>query len=122
WAPRLDQVGDHAFYVTAKTAVSTCMVPVKIHVERELQAALDYVARVYQPSERYETPTLTAFKAALASRDLDALIESADQLKLLTPRLADGSLDYCKTWSSTILGSAKMADGDPLSWGGLWGF
>ena len=48
--------------------------------------------------------------------------KAADQLALLTPKLADGSLDYCKTWSSTILGSAKMADGDPLSWGGLWGF
>ena len=122
WAPRLDQIGDHSFYVTAKTGDSSCTLPVKIHVERDLQAALDYVAKVYQPSERYETPTLAAFKAALASKDLNALIEAADQLRLLTPRLADGSLDYCKTWSYTICGSAKMADGDPLTWGGLWGF
>lgn len=122
WTPQPDQIGDHTFYVTAMTTVSTCTVPVTIHVEKDLQAALNYVAKVYLPSERYETPTLTAFKAALASKDLNALIRSADQLKLLTPRLPDGSLDYCKTWSYTICGSSKMADGDPLTWGGVWGF
>jgi len=122
WTPQSDQVGDHAFYVTARSAVSSCTLPVKIHVAKDLQAALDDVAKVYQPGEKYETPTLTAFKAALASKDLGALIQAADQLRLLNPRLADGSLDYCKTWSYTIKDSAKMADGDPLSWGGEWGF
>ena len=122
WTPQPDQVGDHVFYVTAKSAVSSCTLPVKIHVAKDLQAALDDVAKVYQPNEKYETPTLKAFQAALASKDLDALIQAADQLRLLNPRLADGSLDYCKTWSYTIKDSAKMADGDPLSWGGEWGF
>jgi hypothetical protein len=122
WTPQPDQIGDHAFYVIAKSAVSTCTLPMKIHVAKDLQAALDDVAKVYVPSEKYETATLTNFKSALAARDLDALISAADQLKLLNPRLPDGSLDYTKTWSSTIKGSAQMADGDRLTWGGEWGF
>ena len=80
------------------------------------------MAKAYIPSEQYESATLATFKSAMAAKDLDGLIASADQLKLLTPKLPDGSLDYCKTWSYTICDSAKMADGDPLTWGGVSGF
>ena len=44
-----------------------------IHVARDLQAALDYVARAYDPAQRYISATERAFKAALESRDLAAL-------------------------------------------------
>jgi hypothetical protein len=44
-------------------------------------------------------------------------------LELLNPRLPDGTLDYRKIASTRKdYGLIKMADGDRLSYGGLWGY
>lgn len=122
WIPAADQAGDHALYVVARDGEAMRTLRVEIDVARDLQAALDYVARVYDPAQRYVSATEQTFKAAMESHDLEALKRAADGLELLNPRLSDGTLDYRKAWSYTIKGSAQMADGDPLSWGGLWGF
>ena len=124
WTPSVNQAGDHTLYITAQTPVSLRTLRVDIHVAKDLQDALDYVARVYDPKEKYESATVKAFKAALQTKDLATVIKAADQLALLNPKLADGSLDYRKTLSlsSDEHGISKMADDDPLNWGGLWGF
>lgn len=122
WTPSVNQTGDHTLYISAQTPVSLRTIRVDIYVAKDLQAALDYVARVYDPQETYESDTVRAFKAALETKDLAAVRKAADQLALLNPKLADGSLDYRKTLSSDKHGISKMADDDPLNWGGLWGF
>jgi hypothetical protein len=122
WTPAAGQAGDHALYVTARDGDTMRTLRVKVHVARDLQAALDSVASGYDPAQRYVSATERAFKEALASRDLVALKRAVDKLELLTPRLPDGTLDYRKAWSYTERGSEKMADNDPLTWGGLWGF
>ncbi|HCE45181.1 MAG TPA: hypothetical protein DET40_16705 [Lentisphaeria bacterium] len=122
WTPSVNQAGDHTLYITAHTPVSLRTMRVDIHVAKDLQAALDYVARVYDPKEKYESATLKAFKAALQTKDLATVRKAADQLALLNPKLADGTLDYRMASTGPERGIKQMADGDPLSWGGLWGF
>jgi hypothetical protein len=123
WSPSAEDVGDHALYVTARAGDTLRTLRVDIPVARDLQAALDAVARAYDPAKRYVSTTEQAFKAALKSRDLAATKKAADGLELLNPRLPDGTLDYRKIASTRRdRGVSKMADGDPLSYGGLWGF
>jgi hypothetical protein len=123
WTPSVEQVGDHALYVTARAGDTLRTLRVDIHVARDLQAALDDVARAYDPAKQYVSTTEQAFKDALKSRDLAALKKAADGLELLNPRLPDGTLDYRKIAKTRKdYGLIKMADGDPLSYGGLWGY
>ena len=88
-----------------------------IHVAKDLQDALDYVARVYDPKKTYESASVEAFKAALQTKDLATVRKAADQLALLNPKLADGSLDYRKTWSSTIRGQQQDGGRRPADLG-----
>jgi len=123
WSPSAEQEGDHALYVTARAGDTVRTQRVDIHVAHDLQAALDDVALAYDPAKRYVSTTEKAFKAALKSRDLAALKKAADGLELLDPRLPDGTLDFRKIASTRKnVGLVKMGDGDPLSYGGLWGF
>ncbi len=122
WSPATGQEGDHALYVTARDGGTMRTLRVDIHVARDLQAALDFVASTYDPAQRYVSATEQAFKAALAARDLAALQRAVAGLELLTPRLPDGTLDYRKICSCTDGGGDKMADNNPFTWGGLWGF
>jgi hypothetical protein len=117
WTPSSDQKGDHTFFVTARTGDTQVTRRVKVHVAADLNSALEYVARAYDPSQRYVSATEKAFKTARVSRDLWALKRAADRLELLTPRLPDGSLDYVKAWSYSEFGSHNMADNDPLTFG-----
>jgi hypothetical protein len=121
WKPTAKQEGDHVVYVSALYDDTIQTLPVRIQVARDLTAALEYVARAYDPKQKYVAATEEAFKAALKSRDLAALKQATDRLELLTPRLPDGTLDYRKTWSGIDRGSSQMADFDPMSWGGFWG-
>ena len=124
WKPTAEQVGDHAFYIIAQAGDVVQTLPVQIHVARDEQAALDYVARAYDSTQTYVSATEQAFKAALASRDMIALQRAADGLKLLNPRLPDGTLDYrvAKCTRPQLIKINKMADEDPFTWGGIWGF
>ena len=122
WSPAAGQEGDHALYVTARDGGTMLTLRVDIHAAHDLQAALDFAARAYDPAQRYVSASEQAFKAALASRDLAALKRAADGLEAVNPRLPDGTLDYRVASSSAERGVAKMADNDPLTFGGLWGF
>jgi hypothetical protein len=122
WTPAADQEGDHALYITARDGDTMRTLQVDIHVAHDLQAALNDVARAYDPARKYVSATERAFKTALESRDLASLKRAADGLELLNPRLPDGTLDYRVASSPPERGVNKMADNDPLSWGGLWGF
>jgi hypothetical protein len=124
WAPTAGQVGVHKVYVTASANGVVNTLPVHIHVARDLQAMLDHAASVYNPAERYVSETEQVFKAALESRDLAALKKAAAGLQLLNPRLPDGTLDYrvASGPPPRITDINMMADDDPFSWGGVWGF
>ncbi|HEY0946517.1 MAG TPA: Ig domain-containing protein, partial [Opitutaceae bacterium] len=113
WTPAPGQEGEHALYVTARDGGTMRTLRVDIPVARDLQAALDSVARAYDPAQRYVSATGQAFQAALAARDLAALKRAADGLELLTPHLPDGTLDYRVASSTPEHGIAKMADNDP---------
>jgi len=122
WTPSSKQAGDHALYVVARDGDTARTVRVAIHVARDLQSALDFVARPYDPAQRYIASTEQAFKAALAARDLVALQRSVAGLRLVSPRLPDGTLDYRVASSPKERGVRSMADGDPFTAGGIWGF
>jgi hypothetical protein len=122
WTPAAEQEGDHALYVVAREGDMMRTLRVDIHVARNLQAALDFVARPYDPARRYVASTEQAFKAALATRDLAALQRAVEGLKLVNPRLPDGTLDYRVASSSRESGVNNMADDDPFTFGGIWGF
>jgi len=122
WIPTAEQVGDHTLYITAHDCEILQTIKLDIHVARDLQEALDLVGRAHDPAQRYVSSTEQAFEKALHARDLSGLKKAADGLELLTPRLPDGTLDYRKTCSDLEHGSGKLADNDPLSFGGVWGF
>ncbi len=122
WTPSEEQTGAHVLYVVARDGDTMRTLRVDIHVARDLQAALDFVARPYDPAQGYISTTEQAFKAALASRDLAALQKATDELKPVNPRLPDGTLDYRVVSNPKERGISKMADNDPFSWGGIWGF
>ncbi len=122
WTPAAEQTGDHAFYVVARDGDTMRTLRVDIHVARDLQAALDFVTRPYDPAQHYIATTEQAFKAALATRDLATLQRAVDGLRLVNPRLPDGTLDYRVVANPWERGINKMADNDPFTWGGVWGF
>lgn len=122
WTPSAEQAGDQALYVVARDGDTMRTLRVDIHVARDLQAALDFVARPYDSAQRYISTTEQAFKAALAARDLPALQRAVDGLKLVNPRLPDGTLDYRVVANPAERGIDKMADNDPFTFGGIWGF
>lgn len=122
WTPAAEQAGDHALYVVARDGDTMRTLRVDIHVAPDQQAALNFVARPYDPAQRYVSTTEQSFKAALASRDLAALQRAADGLKLVNPRLPDGTLDYRVALCPKERGVNSMADNDPFTFGGIWGF
>lgn len=122
WTPAAEQTGDHAIYITARDGDAMRTLRVDIHVARDLQAALDFVARPYDPAQSYVAASGQAFKTALAARDLAALQRAVDELKLVNPRLPDGTLDYRVASSPRERGVRNMADNDPFTFGGIWGF
>lgn len=122
WMPTAEQTGDHALYVVARDGDTMRTLRVDIHVARDLQAALDFVARPYDPAQRYISPTEQVFKAALTARDLAALQRAVEGLKRVSPRLPDGTLDYRVASSPKERGVNWMADNDPFTSGGIWGF
>ncbi len=124
WTPSATQVGDHTLYVSASIGGVVRTFPVNVHVARDLQAALDHVARDYDPSQKYVSATEQAFKTARESRDLATLKSAVDGLELLNPRLSDGTLDYRMASGppERVTNIKMMADSDPFTWGGIWGF
>ena len=125
WTPTTKQQGDHTLYVTARNGESISTLPVQIHVARDLSAALSYVARAYNPSQKYVATTEAAFKAALKTRDLPTLQRAVAGLQLLNPRLPDGTLDYRVASGpppQSTYDTTRMTDEDPFTWGGIWGF
>ncbi|MEZ0216852.1 MAG: S-layer homology domain-containing protein [Rariglobus sp.] len=122
WTPTAEQTGDHVLYAVARDGDTMRTLRMDIHVARDLQAALDFVARPYDPAQRYIATTGQAFKAALASRDLAALQRAVNGLTLVSPCLPDGTLDYRVAVNSSERGVNNMADADPFSFGGIWGF
>lgn len=122
WTPEPKQTGDYHIYLTARDGDTLRTQQVSIHVARDLQAALDFVACPYDSKQRYVAATEQAFKTALASRDLAAVQLAVDGLKLVNPRLPDGTLDYRVALNASEHGVTKMADDDAFSFGGIWGF
>lgn len=122
WKPSAGQQGDHVLYITARADGVVETLPVHIHVARDLQAALDRVGSAHHPEEKYDSATEQAFQAALRSRDLPALQRAVTKLEPVNPRLPDGTLDYRVASCPQERGLQRMADNDPFTFGGIWGF
>lgn len=122
WTPSVEQTGDHTLHVVACDGDTMRTLRLDIHVAHDLQAALDFVTRPYDPEQRYVSKTEEALKAALAARDLAALQSAVAGLQLVNPRLSDGTLDYRVVASPAERGIDKMSDDNPFTFGGIWGF
>ena len=124
WTPAADQAGDHAVYVIARAGDYLRTLRVDLHVARDPQAVLDYVARAYDPGRKYVASTEQALRAAMESRDRAAVKRAVEGLELVNPRLPDGTLDYrvASGPPERITNIKMMADNDPFTWGGIWGF
>lgn len=122
WTPAAEQTGDHTLYVVARDHDTMRTLRIDLHVARDLQASLDFVAHPCDPKQHYLAATEQPVKAALATRDLVALERAVEGLKLVSPRLPDGTLDYRVASSPPECGVNNMADNNPFTSGGIWGF
>jgi hypothetical protein len=122
WTPNADQVADHVIYIVAQDNETIRAIKVDIRVARDLQAALQNVAKAHDSALQYTSTTEQAFQAAIKSNDLATLKQAVDGLKLLSPRLPDGTLDYRVASSPPDRGVDRLADNDPFTFGGTWGF
>lgn len=109
WNPDARSIGNHTLYITADNGKSIDVLCVNIHVAPDLQGALKYAGRKYNPDETYVSKTLDNYKEALKREDIDTIQKAADALELLNPCLSDGSLNYAAVAKSDDLkGSLKL--------------
>lgn len=140
WTPTNKQKGTHSFMVVASDGKTSTALNVTIVVDNNRDLAYQSVmAAGFDATQTYTTASLApvlAAKAAVESKlesgtdqefltALEALRVSLEGLKLLSPRLADGTLAYPGLATSKELTDAKigiLADGDASGashWGDL---
>ncbi len=120
WTPT--QAGDYSFVVVASDGVTLTTQNVRLTVAADRHAAIQATISSYDENKQYTSATLqefqNAYDAALASIDsanseqfneqLIQLNQTVLKLTLLTPTLADGSMDYTGIVTSTFGNSISM--------------
>lgn len=139
WLPgRRDRdLGAHDFVVVASVEKADTALPVTVTVAPDRSAAIDTLVRGLDERDAYTTaswqPVAKARQAASAAVEdaspaefgtlLEALRLAIEHLKLLNPRLDDGTLDFSHMVTSPDLSSATLAilvDGDNQTfWGDI---
>ncbi|MHC6231846.1 discoidin domain-containing protein [Arthrobacter sp. MMS24-T111] len=108
WKPSVGDVGSRTLQVTADDGTTLAGRPATVLVAADRQSAFDAALTGYEPESEYVTASLAAFTAikdevhasigaAGDSQYLEQLVRlqnAVQALQLLTPRLADGSIDY----------------------------
>ncbi|WP_411346639.1 Ig domain-containing protein [Paenibacillus sp. WLX1005] len=118
WTP--DTAGTYSFLVTASDGVTVSTQPIRIAVEYSREEAIGVAAATYDPHTLYTTSSVRVFTdvydATVRSLNSDSdvqffdrlirLKQQADQLELLTPTLADGSMDYSAAVTTSTFGTS----------------
>lgn len=123
--------GDYSLQISVSDGTSTIAKRIAIRVAADRESAIARVSQDYHAENLYTTDSLKAYQEAYAAalaamagasddvfrQLLDQLLNAVNQLKLVSPRLADGSLDYANTVATSTFGSGiyALTDGDPDS-------
>ena len=114
WMPT--KVGKYSFVVTASDGISIETKSVTITVTEDRKSIVAEVIAKYDENTRYEKASLDTYKEAYNSiiksinnnvndtvfyDELSSLKDAVNELRLLTPRLSDGSIDYVNVVTST---------------------
>jgi hypothetical protein len=137
WTPSASQVGVTDIVVAATDGVAISTMTARLNVQPDRASAFQAALDGYDPAAAYTTPSLAAFKTALAplqaavttvsDADFPGLLKSVQaavsKLELVNPRVAlDGSLDWSKNMVTTIgFGAdrpALLVDGNYNSYSG----
>lgn len=107
WNPT--EAGTYSFIASASDGTTVTTKNVKVEVAKDRKSAVTSVIVPYDENAKYESATLEAYKKAYADTinlvdnggtdeevysSLSKLKNSVDNLKLLTPLLKDGSINY----------------------------
>ena len=129
WQPT--QAGTYSFVVSARDGTSVASKRVTVVVGADRQATVNTVIAAYVPNALYVATTLATYNAAY--NDMMGVISSAtdavffqklatlrtavEGLQLLTPLIADGSMDYTKMLVASTFNTSVAAalDGNPGS-------
>jgi hypothetical protein len=134
WKPA--QAGTYSFVVGASDGATVTAREVNVTVAPDRQSALDAVNAGYDPQASYVQSTLDRYRQAYQEA-LDALPAATDDvfyqkltdlndairtLQLLTPLLADGSMNYLGMLSSSTFGTevARLLDNSPDTFAGYY--
>lgn len=123
WTPTKKQLGDRTIVIQADDGATTTALKVTARIANDRAGAIQLAQAGYDSTKIYTTPTQAAFNAAVANAQsissagsdsafLAALvnIQTAVQgLQLLSPRLADGTLDY-RGIATSALGASTLAN------------
>ncbi|HEX7984886.1 MAG TPA: discoidin domain-containing protein [Duganella sp.] len=134
WLPT--QAGTYSFVVSARDGTSIVSKRVTVTVGADRQAVVNAVIASYNAGLPYVTSTLNTYTAAY--NDIESVIASATDdvffqklaalrtavagLQLLTPVIADGSLNYTKMLTSSTFGTQvpNALDNNPDSFVGYY--
>ncbi|OOM82270.1 alginate lyase [Clostridium puniceum] len=130
WIPT--EAGTYSFIVSASDGTTVTTKNVKVEVSNDRKSAVDLVIEPYNRNESYESSTLYEYKKVYEETiklvdnnstddefysSLSKLKNAVDKLKLLTPLLKDGSINYPEiVTSSTGSYLPTLVDDNPNSY------
>ncbi|MBW7476510.1 S-layer homology domain-containing protein [Paenibacillus oenotherae] len=135
WTPTSEQAGSYQCLVVASDGQAVSTIRVAIHVAADRQAAIANVVSAYDKDTEYESMSLEQYEdiynevisiVNTASDNefysaLDELTRAVAALKLLNPKLSDGSLDFTRSSIKSSLQTgfeAYLVDNNSVSFSG----
>lgn len=113
--------GRHKVYIRSDSGNSFHVREVDIMVAENLEDAKKYAASAFDEEKEYEPEALAKMKEVLQGGDIYLIRTTAQEMRLLTPRLEDGSIDYRGIVSSDFgWGINSLADSDSATFVSLW--
>ncbi len=133
WFP--STAGTYAFQIAASDGSSTTAKRITVVVESDRESAIARVSQGFNSDNVYSSESLNNYQLAHtaaittlnSSSDavfqalLEALLQATNNLKLVSPNLADGSLDYASTVTSSTFGTgiSSLIDSDAGTFAGF---
>lgn len=130
WMPSKE--GTYSFIVSASDGITVSTKNVKVEVAKDRKSAVALVIAPYDENAKYESATLDAYKKVYDDTiklvdnggtdeevysSLSKLKNAVDNLKLLTPLLKDGSINYPSIVTSSAASySPTLVDDNPNSY------
>lgn len=113
--------GTYRLYIEAERGDIVCLLPINVTVCKNLSEAMEHLEAMYDSTLRYEKATYENLLTALKDKNLEKGESALKELKLLTPKMEDGSIRYCDICTCDNDTIRFMMDEDVYSFGGLWG-